>query len=448
MNSIRLRLLLALAALLAVAAAVMAAVTYRGVLAETEALFDYQLRQIALSLRDQGAIDPPQAEVLADSELEVVIQVWTIDGRAVWASRTPVALPGRAPPGFADQRVGAETWRSFSVVTRQRIIQVAQPLPVRQRLATAAALRSIAPLAWLAPLLALAGWWLAGATLRPLNRVAREVRARDADSLAPLPDAGLPEELAPLVQALNALLSRLGRSLSVQRDFIADAAHELRTPLTALRLQLQLLQRAGDDGARDAALAALAEGIARAARLVEQLLALARAEPGAPVAPRQPLSLADPVARAVALLGPLADERGSRIETEMGQTDIGESGISEARQRRAPAVLGDADELVALARNLIENALRHTPPGTRVRVQVVGEGDQAVLLVDDAGPGMTPAERERAFDRFWRRSSEDSPGSGLGLAIARGIAQRHGARLELLDSPLGGMRVRVAFRAG
>lgn len=432
MNSIRLRLLLALAVLLAAAATVMAAVTYRGVLAETEALFDYQLRQIALSLRDQGAIDPPQAEVLADSELEVVIQVWTIDGRAVWASRTPVALPGRAPPGFADQRVGAETWRSFSVVTRQRIIQVAQPLPVRQRLATAAALRSIAPLAWLAPLLALAGWWLAGATLRPLNRVAREMRARDADSLTPLPDAGLPEELAPLVQSLNALLARLGRSLSLQRDFIADAAHELRTPLTALRLQLQLLQRAGDEGARDAALAALAEGIARAARLVEQLLALARAEPGAPVAPRQPLSLADPVARAVALLAPLAAERGSLIETEFGA---------------APDILGSADEILALARNLIENALRHTPPGTRVRVQVRGGLADAALMIDDAGPGIAPAERERAFDRFWRRSGEDGPGSGLGLAIARGIAQRNGASLELLDSPLGGLRARVVFPA-
>ena len=432
MNSIRLRLLLALAALLAAAAAVMAAVTWRSVLTETEALFDYQLRQMALSLRDQGAIDAPQAEVLSDSELEVVIQIWTIDGRAVYASRAPAALPGRAPPGFADQRVGVETWRSFSVVTQQRVIQVAQPLPVRRRLATDAALRSIAPLAALAPLLALAGWWLAGATLRPLNRVAREVRARDAGSLEPLPAGGLPEELAPLVQALNALLARLGQSLSLQREFIADAAHELRTPLTALRLQLQLLQRAGDAGARDAALASLTEGIDRATRLVEQLLALARAERGAPIAARERLRLAEPVSRALALLAPLAAERGGTIETELAE---------------APLIVGAPDEILALARNLIENALRHTPSGTRVRVQVGGGPAGAELVIDDAGPGIAPAERERAFDRFWRRSGEDSPGSGLGLAIARGIAQRHGASLSLLDSPLGGLRVRVGFPA-
>jgi two-component system OmpR family sensor kinase/two-component system sensor histidine kinase QseC len=138
------------------------------------------------------------------------------------------------------------------------------------------------------------------------------------------------------------------------------------------------------------------------------------------------------VGRALALLAPLAAERGSAIETELAE---------------APLIVGAPDEILALARNLIENALRHTPPGTRVRVQVGGGTAGVELVIDDAGPGITPAERERAFDRFWRRSGEDSPGSGLGLAIARGIAQRHGASLSLLDSPLGGLRVRVGFPA-
>ncbi len=438
MNSIRLRLLLTLLITLAAAAALMGAVTYRSVLAETQALFDYQLRQMALSLRDQGAIAPAQARALADQQLDFVVQIWTVDGRSIYASRQHAELPTRAYLGFADVNTATRQWRTFSVAAADRVIQVAQPREIRERQAADAALRSVSPLLLMSPLMALAVWWLAAATLRPLQRVAADVRERDAASLEPLATTGLPDEVAPLVGALNALLQRLGQSLESQRAFVADAAHELRSPLTALKLQLQLLQRAGDDAARTAAAAALAEGVERATRLVEQLLTLARTEPGAAgSAAAETFDLAELARAAVADAVPLAQSRGSRIELHTGEVDD-----------RAPPVPvhGEHAQIAMLVRNLVDNALRYSPPGAQVAVRVAADGAQgATLSVDDSGPGIPAAERERVFDRFYRRNTHDEPGTGLGLAIVRQVAQRHGARVSLGDSALGGLRVQVQF---
>ncbi len=432
MNSIRVRLLVALLAMLAVAALLMGALAYRNILAETEALFDYQLRQMALSLRDQGEIAPAQAGALADEDLDFVVQIWTVDGRAIYASRAHSALPARALLGLADVSAGGQTWRTYGVATGDRVIQVAQPAQIRQRLAADAALHSVAPLLLLAPVMALVGWWLASFTLRPLRQVAAGVRERDAGSLAPLPTAGLPDEVAPLVAALNSLLQRLAQSIDTQRAFVADAAHELRSPLTALKLQVQMLQRAGDDSTRHEATAALAEGIDRAARLVEQLLALARSEPGTPAAPHQALDLSELVREAVADTVPFARSRGTEFELFAD----------------APlAVQGDRAALGALVRNLADNAVRYAPAGSRVELRLSLEDGRPTLQVDDAGPGIPAADRERVFDRFVRRGPSDEGGSGLGLAIVRSVAQQHGAQVTLGDSPLGGLRVRVAFRA-
>lgn len=432
MNSIRVRLLVLLLAMLALAAAVMGGVIYRNVLAETEALFDYQLRQMALSLRDQGEIAPDQAGALADRDLDFVIQIWSADGRTIYASRAHGELPARALLGLADIEAGGQAWRTFGVVTQSRVIQVAQPRQIRQRLAADAALHSVAPLLGVAPLLALLIWWLAALTLRPLRQVARAVAARDSQSLAPLPSEHLPDELAPLVQALNQLLGRLDQSLNAQRAFVADAAHELRSPLQALKLQLQLLERAADDGARADAVKALGEGITRSAWLVEQLLALARNEPGAPPLPFSTVDLAEVARSALAATVPQARERGSELDL----------------QAAAPVPLqGDAGSLTVLVRNLVDNAVRHSPPGTRVAVQVGRDGTRPLLVVDDAGPGIPPEDRERVFNRFVRREQAASEGSGLGLAIVRTVAERHGAVVELGVSPLGGLRATVRFPA-
>jgi signal transduction histidine kinase len=432
MTSIRLRLLLSLLAMLLLAAVVMGALTYRNVLAETEGLFDYQLRQMALSLRDQGEIAADQVGPLTDEQLDFVIQIWTIDGRTIYASRAHASLPGRAVLGLADVSAGNAVWRTFSVATGDRVIQVAQPRQIRQRLAAGAALRSVTPLLLLAPLMALAVGWLANAALAPLRRLAAQVRQRDDRSLEALPQAGLPDELTPLVSSLNALLARLGGSLEAQRAFVSDAAHELRSPLTALKLQVQLLERATDEATRRDALAGLSQGIARATRLVEQLLTLARSEPGAPAVPMQSLDLAETVRRS------LAD-----AVSQAAARDIGIELVAPG----SPRVVGDGAELAVLVRNLVDNAIRYSPRGARIELRVDQQAGAPLLQVDDSGPGIPAAERERVFDRFYRGHTGDEPGTGLGLAIVRGIATRHRASVSLDDSPLGGLRVTVRFPA-
>jgi len=312
------------------------------------------------------------------------------------------------------------------------VIQVSQPLAIRRKLAADAAWAAVLPLLAVAPFMAAAAWWLTALALRPLQRVAEGVRPRDEQSLQPLPAAGLPDEVAPLVAALNALLQRLGQSLEAQRAFVADAAHELRSPLTALKLQLQLLKRAGSDAERAAAADTLGAGIERTARLVEQLLTLARTEPGADAAALQRLDLSELVRRSVADTVPLALARGTKLEL-MADAPV--------------QVDGDRAALAALVRNLADNAVRYSPPAARVELRVSMPEGVPMLQVDDAGPGIPPAERERVFDRFYRRGLADEPGTGLGLAIVRGVAQRHGASVTLGESPLGGLRVTLRFAA-
>ncbi|HEX4232905.1 MAG TPA: ATP-binding protein [Caldimonas sp.] len=431
MNSLRLRLLVSLVGLLALAAAAMAAITYHNVLGETEALFDYQLQQMALSLRDQGEIEPAQADSLADAQLDFVIQIWTVDGRNIYASRPHASLPARALLGLATLNVDGRAWRTFGVATRERVIQVAQPVDIRQRLAAHAAWRSVLPLLVMTPLAALAIWWLAAMHLAPLDRLARDVRARDARSLAPVATGDLPDEVAPLAHALNALLARLGVSLDSQRAFVADAAHELRSPLTALKLQLELLRRAGDAESREAARSAIGEGIARASRLVEQLLALARSEPDA-VLPVERVDLVAIARQAIDDSTAFADSRSVTIA------------LMADGQR---FVKGDPVALNLLVRNLADNAARYSPPGSRVEVRVRQEAGKVVLEVDDAGAGIPEDEHERVFDRFYRRAEANGSGSGLGLAIVRSVANAHGATIRLGRSALGGLQVAVSFPA-
>jgi len=478
-GSIRARLLWSLLAALALAAALLGGLTYRSVLQQTEALFDYQLRQMALSLRDQGEVAPGDAAALNDEGLDFVVQIWRIDGRSVYASRAHRALPSRAVLGWSVITVDGQRWRSFAVAARDKVIQVAQPLQIRQGLAADAALRAVLPLAAAAPLMAAALWWLIARSLRPLQRVARQVREQDAAALAPLPATGLPDEVAPLVTALNALLDRLAQAWAGQRAFVADAAHELRSPLTALKLQAQVLRRLMDDpphgvfsggsdqmaGAagqasagtapaaaqtrradRQAALDALVAGVDRASRLVEQLLTLARSEPGAPATPLQPVALAGLLRQVLTDALPLATQRGSRLALHADDDTL--------------SVPGDAGALAVLVRNLVDNALRYTPAGGLVRLTLAATGAGPLLWVDDNGPGIPVADRARVFERFVRGAAansagaagpadeparDDRSGSGLGLAIVRSIAQRHGASVTLGDSPLGGLRVALQF---
>ncbi|MGE0802425.1 MAG: ATP-binding protein [Lautropia sp.] len=438
--SLRGRLLGSLFVVIALAALLQGVIAYRTALAEADQLFDYNMRQMALSLRvgDPRATRPLPAE--GDGSLDgidFVVQVWTGDGLRIFESSPSLRLPQRAVLGFSDVRANGIDYRVYAVATPTRVIEVAQNLAVRKRLAGGIALRSLAPIALMTPPLLLIVWWVVTRTLAPVARVRGQLAARQADDLSPIDGAGMPDEVLPLIEELNALLQRLRAAFAAQRDFVADAAHELRSPLAALRLQLQGLQRAGDDATRSAAVERLGHGIGRAARLVEQLLALARQQGDVAAGSREPVDLAALARDAVAAAAPLAHAR--RVDLGVAQADA------------AARVRGDPDALATLLRNLVDNAIKYAPVGGTVDVAVVGGGDGVTLTVEDSGPGIAPADRDRVLDRFYRSPQRDPAvdGSGLGLAIVRAIAERHGARVTLDQSPrLGGLRATVLLPAG
>ena len=408
---------------------------YRNALTEASAFFDYHLRETALLLRDQAyGFRAPRGLPAEVPQYDFVVQVWSMTGERIYQSNPGLVLPSVARLGFETTETRGGRWRAFSVIARDVVIQVSQPIAVRESRAARLALRTLAPLGVLMPLLALLVWWIVGRALEPVRTVTRLVAARRPGTLDPLPQAGLPDEIQPLVSALNELLSRLEASLEHERAFIADAAHELRTPLTALDLQLQTLESAGDDPARSRALAELRAGVERATRLVAQMLSLAREQQGpAPAGERVPL--APIVVELIEEMLSIADRK--RIDLGLGAAE-------------PVAVSGEAEALRTLLRNLIDNALRYTPEGGRVDVSVrrddAASGGRAVIEVIDSGPGIPPHEQERVFDRFYRVPGTTSSGSGIGLALVRAIAERHRGQVELGPGPDGvGLMVRVSL---
>ncbi|HEX3848970.1 MAG TPA: ATP-binding protein [Steroidobacteraceae bacterium] len=430
MSSIRGRLLVALTLLVVVASALAAGVTYRRVLSETSSLFDYQLRQMALSLVGQISLAPRIEVPRNQSDVDFVVQIWDPFGARVYLSRPGLPWINQAVLGFADVRLQGRTWRTYGLQTGDGVIQIAQPAFVREQLARAAALRVAVPIMLLLPVMVLCLAWIVRRSLKPLSHVTADIQRRDARSLAPLPSSRLPGELRPLVDELNRLLDRLQESFAAQRAFIADAAHELRSPLTALRLQLQLFDRAPDDAARSIARVGLGGAVERSIHLVEQLLTLARSEPQELAPSAQNVDLRSIAAQAIADTHPLASARSIELSLD------GES----------PAFIrGDADALRALVRNLVDNAVRYSPPGGSVRVRCEAQAGRVRLRVTDSGPGIPPADRARVFDRFHRQPGRQELGTGLGLAIVKAVAARHGAAVNLGDAPGGGLEVQVDF---
>jgi two-component system OmpR family sensor kinase len=436
MNSVRARLLIWLLGGVLFVGAVGGWFVYRNALAEADVFFDYHLRQTALLLSDQPVeylLTPEIPQTSADYDF--VVQVWTLDGVRVYLSRPHAVLPAITTLGFSTASTSEGRWRMFGVQAPTKVIQVAQPMRVRERQAVELALRTLTPFVLLMPMLVLFIWFAVGHSLEPLRRLTSLVQSRKVTALDPLPAGNLPGEVQPLVGALNELLRQLGAALERERGFLADAAHELRTPLTALHLQMGTLARATNEAERADAMEKLSAGVQRAIRLVEQLLSLARQEPRADMARRR-LRFDDLAREVVAEMVPLADAR---------KIDLGISASQPAY------VLGDAESLRTLVRNLVDNAVRYTPIGGRIDVSVQdanapGTSHGAVLRVVDTGPGIPPDERKRVFDRFYRTPGTSPPGSGLGMAIVRTIADTHRATIVLDTDPnTHGLSVTVSF---
>ena len=431
-HSLRARLLWLLFGAVLLGAITQAAIVHRTAVQQADAIIDYHMQQMALSLRTGTPLSNHGAAGGRDFGApgsDFVLQVWTADGVQVFQSIDHDAPPQPAAEGFSEVHAGGTTFRVFTVRTHSQTIQVAQDIATRGEMAGALAWRTVVPTLFMAPLLLLAVWWVVSRSLAPVARVRTQVAARQAQDLSPVSAADLPDEIRPLVLELNLLLARVKTAFDAQEHFVADAAHELRSPLAALKLQLQSLQRAADPEARDVAVTRLAAGIERATRLIEQLLLMARQEAGAMAL--TPVMLAD-VAR-VALADALPVARARPIDLGMVHADDA-------------WIAGQGEALRVLAGNLIDNAVKYAPDGGRVDLEVLARADGVHLVVEDSGHGIPPEDIARVFDRFYRVAGSQTTGSGLGLAIVKAIAERHGATVSLDKSArLGGLKVDVCF---
>jgi len=430
-HSLRRRLLASVMGVILLGALMQGVSAYRGALAQADTLFDYHLQQMADSLRGGPALPSPSWHDGPMTGGEYVIQIWSADGSHVFQS-SRVVLPPRAILGFADVTHGAKRYRVYSVQTPLQTIQIAQDMDDRLARARALAVRAVLPLAIVAPLLMLTLWGVISRSLAPLERTRQQVARRAARDLTPLPHDSLPDEVRPLVQEINLLFDRLNQSFDAQRAFVANAAHELRSPLTALKLQAQALARTSDPQAREQAVARLNQGVDRAIRLMQQLLVLARQESrdSDPIAWKT-VDLPRLLAQVVRELAPQARARAIAVATQAAEP------IS---------IQGDADGLRILLHNVLENAIKYTPAGGRIRLRAEQVAGSTRVLIEDSGPGIEPDQREPMFARFVRARDASSTGSGLGLSIARAIAERHGASLTLGQSTdLGGLLVTLQF---
>ncbi|MFJ3046111.1 ATP-binding protein [Herbaspirillum chlorophenolicum] len=406
---------------------------------EANQIFDYQMRQIAASLPRQAFSPISPGQQLPELEDEIMMQIWDSSGTVIYHSHARSAMPRQAELGFVNVRGPNGMWRVYSAQVGSTVVQVAQPQSARDEIAAQMAVKTVAPLFLLFPLIGILAWLAVSRGLAPVRRAAAEVQARDMNSLMPIADVGLPQEIQPLTHALNDLLARLKQSTEAQRAFVADAAHELRTPLTALRLQAQLAERAADEGERKAAFSDLKNGLERTTHLVHQLLTLARQEPDA--MSFTPVDLRELLRGVVADLSSVASD---------GDIDLGLS--SEDGDGGPLMVSGNADALRILFNNLVDNALRYTPAGGVVDVSfITPDNGKCVVLIQDSGPGIAESEMPRVFDRFYRarRPQEQNTGraalgSGLGLAIVRQIADLHRVPVELKNTGKG-LQARVTF---
>lgn len=447
MRSIRLQLLVGLLVAIMGLALLEAAWSYRDTYHETEEIFDAHLAQYARIIHNLLANQIPEPPTLplvwplpleADEyghpyERKLNFQVWHGESLLAYSAAAP---PDRsyAPlsPGYSTIRLGSDAWRVFNLPDPDHglMIQVAERGDVRGEMAELIARRTLSKSLTLIPLIALLIVWLVGRGLAPLGALDREIAGRNARRLHPLSLGVLPTELQPIVATINDLMARLEQALAQERRFTSDAAHELRTPLGLMRLQVEALNRAATAAEREEAQARLLRGVDRLSRTVTQMLQLARLEQAPGALPLSTLDLKAAVVAQIAELAPIALEKNQELGLD------GPDG---------PCLLqGQAEALAVMLRNLLDNAIRYTPQGGRIDVSIQDNGPHWLLVIEDNGPGIPEALRQRVWERFFRPPGLDEPGSGLGLSIVRQVLDLHRGTASLATGADGrGLRVEI-----
>jgi two-component system sensor histidine kinase QseC len=444
-RSLQGRLLLLVISGVALVWLVTSVLTWMDVRHELDELLDGHLAQAAALLVVQQA---QEIESDDDRELDapmlhryapkVAFQVFHEGRLALRSANAPVAPMVEADPefrsGFRTVQIDRMAWRVFAAHGAERDVQVyvGEQTDSRNDILWAVLRSTLWPMLIALPLLVGAVWWAVRVGMQPIRRLGRVLAGRQPQALSPVMLENAPSEMAPMVGALNGLFGRITQLLESERRFTADAAHELRTPIAAIRMQAQVALGEADDALRRHALQGLLEGCDRATRLVGQLLSLSRLEAGE--------GLDAPALRKVDLRA-----LAQRVVAELAPKAIGKQQSLEFDG--TPCVMpGNETLLAVLLRNLVDNAVRYSPPAARIRVTAREQAGQVVLGVEDSGPGLNAADRQRLGERFFRVTGNVESGSGLGWSIVRRIAAVHRLKIDVGDSvALGGLAVRVIY---
>lgn len=441
-NSLRLRgtglVLIVVAAFWILAAGM----TWRAAVHEAAEIFDGHLAQAASMLIAQTALEIEEDD---DGEFhaplahryarKVAFQVWENGEKLlVHSQNAPATRLGETTDGFSDSLIDGERWRVFSTWSAKRrlLIQVGERAEAREDLADEVAFGSLAPLSWTLPILGILIWWAIGHVLRPLTVLGKELAERSPDRLEPVVVADLPSEVEPLVDRLNQLLNQVQTALGTEKRFTGDAAHELRTPIAALSAQAQVALAESDPQLRHRALEHVLLAAERMTRLVEQLLTLARAD-NALSHDWPEIDLIPLVQEVLAESVPAGLPRHIDVELESPESIF---------------VKGERGWLRILLRNLIDNAIRHSPPSGVVRVFLHIVNKRVSLEIADQGPGVDASRMSMLGQRFWRGQTEagdNGTGSGLGISIVKKIADLHRAQVHFQTGKNGGLVASVLF---
>ncbi|NDV73406.1 ATP-binding protein [Burkholderia cenocepacia] len=412
---------------------------------EIDRLLDGHLAQAAALLVAQQARGPDDDDNAIDAPIlhpygpRVAFQVFH-EGRLGLHSENAPSKPMVAPEltgrdqssGFWAVVIDGNAWRVFGVHGVRGDVQVfvGERIDSRKAILGAVMRSALWPMAAALPLLVLAIGWAVRRGTAPLRDFGRTLAKRNPQALDTIRPDRTPLEMRPMLDALNGLFERIRAVMDAERRFTADAAHELRTPLAAVKAQAQVAMAEPHDERRRHALRGVLEGCDRAARLVDQLLLLSRLDAGA-LADRAPVDVSTLAKRVIAEAAPRSIGKRQRLELDAP----------------SPCIVGGNEPLLeSMMRNLVDNAIRYSPPQACITVSVGHREGRTVLRVEDSGPGMRDDDLDRLGERFFRPAGARPGGSGLGWSIVRRIAAAHDADIQVdRSTALGGLRVTVLW---
>lgn len=437
MKSIRLYLLLALIATITLVNFVSLLHGYQASMEKAQSLFDARLESTARLIASANSLQVADKSIAEQQTPNTYFQIWGSGGQQLLtrSRNAPDDVIGQLDEGFHEVNHASYRWRNYVYRDRHlnRWIVVAERVDIRYSLAEEVVLESLLPIVLAIPLSALIIWLAVGVGLKPLSVLAQQIRHKKVDDLSPIKMERVPKELTTVVKNTNALLIRLHDAFSREQRFSADAAHELRTPISVLKVHLHnLKQRFGDN---DEDIALLKAGVERMGHLIEQILALYRTSPDQAAVKFEDIDLTKLVQSVIARDFEQFERKQQRIELDGDKT----------------LIKGNQFALETLVQNLLSNASKYTPEHGDIYVSITGNKVEALLQIEDSGPGIPIDMHDRVFERFYRlhgdQHGSDIIGCGLGLTIVKDIAAMHQAEIELGTSRFNqGLRVSVRFR--